>query len=212
MDWWQTECPAHKPERRKPAVSAAEGAPAGAVRSLKEESPPYPVRRSARLEGLLEEVRRRVQHAARIWCQRARRHGFADGNFLGRGYAGGFHAPGGKLYVPGAEKLIPNLKRLTDAAREGRVFIIGDACTHTPDDPEFKRFPRHCVRGTPGAEIIPETRADKVLVIPNRADAAIPRTSPNFSRSSLKTDARCVRQSQYGESARTRRGIHQRGR
>ena len=35
------------------------------VRSLKEESPPYPVRRSARLEGLLEEVRRRVQHAAR---------------------------------------------------------------------------------------------------------------------------------------------------
>ncbi len=36
------------------------------VRSLKEESAPYPVRRSARLEGLLEEVRRRVQHAAGI--------------------------------------------------------------------------------------------------------------------------------------------------
>src|ERR1700704_6486691 len=36
------------------------------VRSLKEESPPYPVRHSARLEDLLEEVRRRVQHAARI--------------------------------------------------------------------------------------------------------------------------------------------------
>jgi nicotinate phosphoribosyltransferase len=36
------------------------------VRSLNEEPPPYPVRHSARLEGLLEEVRRRVQHAARI--------------------------------------------------------------------------------------------------------------------------------------------------
>src|SRR6266404_2966762 len=53
-----------------------------------------------------------------------------------------FMLPGGKLYVPGAEKLIPKLKWLTDAAREGRVFIIGDACTHAPDDPEFERFPR----------------------------------------------------------------------
>ena len=93
-----------------------------------------------------------------------------------------FMLPGGKLYVPGAEKLIPNLKRLTDAAREGRVFIIGDACTHTLDDPEFERFPPHCVRGTPGAEIIPETRADKVLVIPNRADAAIPEDLSEFQQ------------------------------
>src|SRR5882672_1934670 len=93
-----------------------------------------------------------------------------------------FMLPGGKLYVPGAEKLIPKLKWLTDAAREGRVFIIGDACTHAPDDPEFERFPPHCVRGTPGAEIIPETRADKVLVIPNRADAAIPEDLSEFQQ------------------------------
>jgi len=81
---------------------------------------------------------------------------------------------GGKLYVPGAEKLIPNLSRLTQAARDNRVFLIGDACVHAPDDPEFAQFPPHCVRGTPGAEIIPETRADRVLFIPNRADAAVP--------------------------------------
>ena len=29
-----------------------------------------------------------------------------------------FMLQGGKLYVPGAEKLIPNLRRLVDAARE----------------------------------------------------------------------------------------------
>ena len=29
-----------------------------------------------------------------------------------------FMLPGGKLYVPGAEKLLPNIRRLTDAARE----------------------------------------------------------------------------------------------
>src|ERR1700693_4949192 len=85
-----------------------------------------------------------------------------------------FMLPGGKLYVPGAEKLIPNLKRLTDAARERRVFMLGDACLHTPDDPEFERFPPHCVRGTAGAEIIPETRADKILMVPNQSGAAIP--------------------------------------
>jgi nicotinamidase/pyrazinamidase len=93
-----------------------------------------------------------------------------------------FMLPGGKLYVPGAEKLIPNLKRLTDAARQGRVFIIGDACTHTPDDPEFAQFPPHCVRGTPGAEIIPETRAQNLLFVPNRPGAAIPADLSEFQQ------------------------------
>ncbi len=85
-----------------------------------------------------------------------------------------FMLPGGKLYVSGAEKLIPKMRCLTDAARQGDVFILGDACVHAPDDPEFTRFPPHCISGTPGAEIIPETRADRVLTIPNRADAAVP--------------------------------------
>ena len=30
-----------------------------------------------------------------------------------------FMLPGGKLYVPGAEKLLPNIRKLTDAARRG---------------------------------------------------------------------------------------------
>lgn len=82
--------------------------------------------------------------------------------------------PGGKLYVPCAEKIIPNLNRLTDAARHGRVLIVGDACVHAPDDPEFERFPPHCVRGTLGAQIIPETLADRVCTIPNQAGATVP--------------------------------------
>ena len=32
-----------------------------------------------------------------------------------------FILPGGKLYVPGAEKLLPNIRRLTDAARRGSL-------------------------------------------------------------------------------------------
>jgi nicotinamidase/pyrazinamidase len=75
--------------------------------------------------------------------------------------------PGGKLYVPGAEKTIPNLKRLVDAARQGKVLLVSDACQHTPDDPEFATFPPHCVRGTPGARIISEALAEKHLTVPN---------------------------------------------
>ncbi len=85
-----------------------------------------------------------------------------------------FMYSGGKLYVPGAEKLIPNLKRLVDAARQGRVFLVADACVHALEDEEFKEWPPHCLRGTPGAEIIPETLADNYLVVPNRAGAELP--------------------------------------
>ncbi len=85
-----------------------------------------------------------------------------------------FMLPGGKLYVPGAEKIIPNLKRLTDAARDNRVFLMSDACVHPPGDPEFERFPPHCLRGTPGAAILPETMAHKFFTIPNRPMPRLP--------------------------------------
>ncbi len=82
--------------------------------------------------------------------------------------------PGGKLYVPGAEKTIPNLKRLVDAARQGRVFLVSDACRHTANDPEFKTFPPHCIRGTPGARIVPEGLAQTFVTVPNDPGFKLP--------------------------------------
>ena len=67
-----------------------------------------------------------------------------------------FMLPGGKLYVPGAEKIIPNIQRLVKAAADAGVFIVSSGDAHTENDPEFQRFPPHCVKGTPGAQIIPE--------------------------------------------------------
>jgi nicotinamidase/pyrazinamidase len=78
-----------------------------------------------------------------------------------------FMLPGGKLYVPGAEKLIPNIERLVGAARAGRVFLVSSGCQHIVDDPEFRQFPPHCIRGTPGAQIIPAGLAEKFFRIPN---------------------------------------------
>lgn len=93
-----------------------------------------------------------------------------------------FMLPGGALYVPGAEKTIPNLKRLVDAARAGRVFLVSDACRHVPNDPEFKQFPPHCVRDTPGARIIPEGLAEKFFTIPNDPDFSLPKDVLNYEQ------------------------------
>jgi len=85
-----------------------------------------------------------------------------------------FMLPEGKLYVPGAEHLLPNIVRLTDQAREGRVLLISHGCIHTADDPEFEQFPIHCLRDTPGAKFVPHALADKVATVANHADAKLP--------------------------------------
>jgi nicotinamidase/pyrazinamidase len=75
-----------------------------------------------------------------------------------------FMLPTGELYVHGSEGLIPNLARLTDAARSHGITIVHSADDHEPGDPELAgkpdfvdTFPEHCLRGTAGAERISET-------------------------------------------------------
>jgi nicotinamidase/pyrazinamidase len=85
-----------------------------------------------------------------------------------------FMLPGGKLYVPGAEKIIPNLKRLVDAASRNHVFMVSSACAHSENDPEFKTFPPHCIRGTSGARIVPEGLQPDFRVIPSDPSFHLP--------------------------------------
>jgi nicotinamidase/pyrazinamidase len=85
-----------------------------------------------------------------------------------------FMLPGGKLYVPGAERLLPNIRKLTNAARHGLVFLVSHGCYHAKDDPEFKTFPPHCIKGTTGAEYVQEGLTERVLRIPNDPKAALP--------------------------------------
>jgi nicotinamidase/pyrazinamidase len=79
-----------------------------------------------------------------------------------------FIHPQGKLYVPGAEKLIPNLQRLTGWAAAHGVLILGHMDVHQKDDPEFQVYPPHCLAGTPGHEKVPETVLPRQHRIPNR--------------------------------------------
>lgn len=93
-----------------------------------------------------------------------------------------FMLPGGKLYVPGAEKIIPNLRRLVDAARQGEVLVVSSADAHTPQDEEFQEWPPHCVRGTPGQQKIPETLTRNFRVVPNRPSAELPPRFDNIQQ------------------------------
>src|SRR5438309_11314600 len=78
----------------------------------------------------------------------------------------------GKLYVPDAEHIIPNLRKLTDYAHGHGVRIVASADDHVPEDPEISdapdwktTFPSHCLRGTAGQKKIPETALRDPLVI-----------------------------------------------
>jgi nicotinamidase/pyrazinamidase len=81
----------------------------------------------------------------------------------------------GKLYVPGAEEIIPNLKKLYDYARKNNIQIMGSVDYHTPEDEEISdnpdyenTFPPHCLQGTPGCEKIKATKPENPLWIESR--------------------------------------------
>jgi nicotinamidase/pyrazinamidase len=117
-----------------------------------------------------------------------------------------FMLPGGKLYVPGAEKLLPNIQRLTDAARQNRVFLVSHGCFHAPDDPEFKIFPPHCVKGTTGAELVPQALTDRVARVPNEASAKLPDDLSKYQQVLLEKQTLNIFESRHADALLRRLG------
>jgi nicotinamidase/pyrazinamidase len=79
-----------------------------------------------------------------------------------------FMLPGGKLYVPHAETILPKIHMLVESCLANNTLLVSSADAHTLDDPEFERFPPHCVKGTAGAKIVPGGLAERSLVVPNQ--------------------------------------------
>jgi nicotinamidase/pyrazinamidase len=111
-----------------------------------------------------------------------------------------FVLPGGSLYVPGAEKLLPNIRRLTDAARQGKVFLASHGDFHPPDDPEFKIFPPHCVKGTPGSELAPEAITENVARVPNQPDARLPADLYKYQQVLLEKQTLSIFESRHADA------------
>ena len=74
----------------------------------------------------------------------------------------------GNLYVPGAEDIIDNIKKLFDYAKEHKIKILSSTDAHMVDDPEFNLFPAHCVKGTPGNQKIEASTCNDNITIENR--------------------------------------------
>src|SRR5260370_2676646 len=98
--------------------------------------------------------------------------------------------------------------RLTDAARQGKVFLVSHGCFHTPDDPEFKIFPPHCVKGSAGAELVPEALTEKVGRVPNDAEAKLPEDLSQYQQILLEKQTLNIFKSRNADVLVNRLGSH----
>ena len=78
-----------------------------------------------------------------------------------------FMNPRGNLYVPDAEDIIDNIIKLFDYAKEHKIKILSSVDAHTVDDPEFKLFPSHCIKGTLGNQKIEASTCKDNIFIEN---------------------------------------------
>ncbi len=76
-----------------------------------------------------------------------------------------FINPDGALYVEGAETIKPNLKKLTEFAKDNNITVVNTKDYHhfgdeeLSDEPDFiNTFPNHCIAGSIGEEFIDETQ------------------------------------------------------
>jgi nicotinamidase/pyrazinamidase len=87
----------------------------------------------------------------------------------------------GAMQVPGSERIIPLLGRLTRYAHAHGIRILASEDDHLLTDRELSErpdftdtFPAHCLRGTPGQARIQETALQQPLVIePDRNTALV---------------------------------------
>ena len=81
----------------------------------------------------------------------------------------GFCEEGNNMYAgESARSIIPNVQRLLEKELEAGAKIIFICDNHEPDDLEFKMFPKHCIKGTSEAEIIPELAGFDGDVVPKQ--------------------------------------------
>lgn len=85
-----------------------------------------------------------------------------------------FLYPGGALYAPGAERIVPAITHLNRFAARHGIPVVSTTDAHFEDDIEFKLWPHHCVAGAIGQRKAEATLLEKRVTIPNReCDLAI---------------------------------------
>jgi nicotinamidase/pyrazinamidase len=77
-----------------------------------------------------------------------------------------FMTPGGALYGPGAERLLPAIAKLNRHAAEYHIPLISTTDAHPENAAEFQVWPPHCVTGTFGQQKPCSTLLARRTVVP----------------------------------------------
>lgn len=67
-----------------------------------------------------------------------------------------FVSENGTLLVPNAKKIVPNIKREIEKAREANIPLIYLCDSHGKRDSEFECWPKHAVKGSWGSKVVDE--------------------------------------------------------
>ncbi len=99
----------------------------------------------------------------------------------------------GNMQNPRMKKIIPNIEDLMERVqknRDGDIIFVCD--NHQEDDPEFKRFPKHCILDTEEVEVVPQLRrflmADKKNYVPKTKFNALSGNHLKESLAKIKPD------------------------
>lgn len=77
----------------------------------------------------------------------------------------GFLVPGYPLYSgPDCEAVIPTVRKVLDRFPPETTIFVCD--NHEEDDPEFKVWPKHCLKGSVESEIVEELKSYDGIVVP----------------------------------------------
>ena len=87
-----------------------------------------------------------------------------------------------------------------------RVFLVSHGCYHVQDDPEFAIFPPHCVKGTPGAELVPEALTERVVTVPNEPTASLPEDLSQYQQILLEKQTLDIFESRHADELVKRLG------
>lgn len=99
-----------------------------------------------------------------------------------------FLLPSGALYVPGAERRIAAISKLMRYGAENGIPIVSTMDAHAGNDPEFRVWPPHCVKGALGQRKPEATLLPGAIAWPLAAKSLDVRKAPQILLEKITTD------------------------
>jgi len=99
----------------------------------------------------------------------------------------------GKLKCERAKRIIPSIKKLIEEARKKEIPVIYCNDAHLPIDFELKKWGPHAIKGTEGAQVIPELKpTEKDFIIEKRTYSGFFETGLDTLLRELNVNTVCI--------------------